>query len=163
MATETTIQQIQENPEIEAYRISLLGDVNRFIANNMDYMRDYAQPPVLPPAYQVAGLTPLQQEAAVLARSGIGSYQPYMQAGLDAMRRGEQYTEDYGFGGLQEALGATRAGQQVLGQAADIAAAQRAQPYAYQQAAVADIGRAADMSRSGTGRLSSSWWHRPSV
>ena len=113
----------------------------------MDYMRDYAQPPVLPPAYQVAGLTPLQQEAAVLARSGIGSYQPYMQAGLDAMRRGEQYTEDYGFGGLQEALGATRAGQQVLGQAADIAAAQRAQPYAYQQAAVADIGRAAEMSR----------------
>ena len=147
MATETQIQRIQENPEIEAYRISLLGDVNRFIANNMDYMRNYAQPPVLPPAYQVAGLTPLQQEAAVLARSGIGSYQPYMQAGLDAMRRGEQYTEDYGFGGLQEALSATRAGQQVLGQAADIAAAQRAQPYAYQQAAVADIGRAADMSR----------------
>ena len=61
MATETQIQQIQENPQIEAYRISLLGDVNRFIANNMQYMRDYAQPPVLPPAYQVAGLTPLQQ------------------------------------------------------------------------------------------------------
>ena len=69
MATETQIQQIQENPDIEAYRISLLGDVNRFIANNMEYMRDYAQPPVLPPAYQVAGLTPLQQEASVLARA----------------------------------------------------------------------------------------------
>ena len=82
-----------------------------------------------------------------MARSGIGSYQPYMQAGLDAMRRGEQYTEDYGFGGLQEALGATRAGQQVLSQAADMAAAQRAQPYEYQQAAAGDIGRAAEMSR----------------
>ena len=46
-----------------------------------------------------------------MARRGIGGYQPYMQAGLDTLRRGEAYTEDYGFGGLQEALGATREGQ----------------------------------------------------
>ena len=144
MATETTRQIIQENPEIEAYRLGLLGGVSQFVRDNLSSM---PPPPVMPPAYQVAGLTPLQQEASVMARSGIGSYQPYMQAGLDAVRRGERYAEEYGFGGLQEALGATRAGQQVLGQAADIAAAQRAQPYAYQRAAAGDIGRAADMSR----------------
>jgi hypothetical protein len=63
------------------------------------------------------------------------------------MRRGEAYAEQYGFGGLGEALGATREGQRVLSQAAQMAAAQRAQPYAYQQAAAGDIGRAAEMSR----------------
>ena len=144
MAEEITRQIITEDPDIEAYRKGLLAGVSQFVRDNLSSM---PPPPVMPPAYQVAGLTPLQQEASVMARSGIGSYQPYMQAGLDAVRRGERYAEEYGFGGLQEALGATRAGQQVLGQAADIAAAQRAQPYAYQRAAAGDIGRAADMSR----------------
>ncbi len=144
MATETTRQIIQEDPRIEDYRFGLLKGVSQFVDQNLLNM---PPPSVMPPAYQVAGLTPLQQEASVMARRGIGSYQPYMQAGLDAVRRGEGYTEQYGFGGLQEALGATRAGQQVLGQAADIAAAQRGQPYQYQQAAAGDIGRAAGMSR----------------
>ena len=144
MAEEITRQIITEDPDIEAYRKGLLAGVSQFVQDNI---RDMPPPPILPPAYQVAGLTPLQQEASVMARSGIGSYQPYMQAGLDAVRRGERYAEEYGFGGLQEALGATRAGQQVLGQAANIAAAQRGQPYQYQRAAAGDIGRAADMSR----------------
>jgi hypothetical protein len=83
VATETTRQIIQEAPEIEAYRLGLLGSVSQFINENLGRM---PPPPVTPPSYQVAGLTPLQQEAAVMARQGIGSYQPYMQAGLDAMR-----------------------------------------------------------------------------
>ncbi len=144
MATETTIQQVQENPEIEAYRISLLDAVTQFMNQNLAGM---PPSPYTPPGYQVAGLTPLQQEAAMMARRGIGGYQPYMQAGLDTLRRGEAYTEDYGFGGLQEALGATREGQKVLSQAAQIAAQQRAQPYAYQEAASRGLARSADMSR----------------
>ena len=147
MATDKTIQEIREDPRVEAKRLDLLDAVQRFVNQNITYMRDQAPPPVLPPAYQVAGLTPLQQEASVMARRGIGAYQPYMQAGLDAMRRGEGYAEQYGFGGLQEALGATREGQRVLSQAAQMAAQQRAQPYEYQQAAAGDIGRAAEMSR----------------
>ena len=144
MATETQVQITREDPRIEDYRLGLLGSVSQFINENLGRM---PPPPVTPPSYQVAGLTPLQQEAAVMARRGIGSYQPYMQAGLDAMRRGEGYAEQYGFGGLQEALGATREGQRVLSQSAQLAAQQRAQPYAYQQTAAGDIGRAAAMSR----------------
>ena len=144
MATETQVQIIREDPNIEAYRLGLLGSVQQFVANNLGSM---PAAPITPPSYQVAGLTPLQQEASVLARQGIGSYKPYTDAALNAARRGEQYTEEYGFGGLQEAVGATRQGQQVLSQAAQIAAQQRQQPYAYQQAAAGDIGRAAAMSR----------------
>lgn len=147
MSVSTTIQQVQENPQIEAYRLGLLGDVSQFIRQNFNYMRDYAPPPVFPPAYQIAGLTPLQQEAATRARQGIGVYEPYQQAALDAMRKGTGYAEQYGFGGLQEAFGAAREGQKALAGAAQMAANQRAVPYAYQQAAAGDLGRAADMSR----------------
>ena len=159
MATETQVQIIREDPNIEAYRLGLLGSVQKFVANNLGSM---PAAPITPPAYQVAGLTPLQQEASVMARQGIGSYKPYTDAALNAARRGEQYAEEYGFGGLQEAIGATREGQRVLSQAAEVAAQQRQQPYAYQQTAAGDIGRAAAMSReaaqagyqalSGTGR-----------
>jgi len=100
VATDTQIQIIREDPRIEDYRLGLLSSVSQFINENLGRM---PPPAVTPPSYQVAGLTPLQQEAAVMARQGIGSYQPYMQAGLDAMRRGEAYAEQYGFGGLGEA------------------------------------------------------------
>ena len=107
MATETTIQRIQENPEIEAYRLGLLSDVTDFIRENLT---GAPVAPILPPAFQVAGLTPLQQQAASLATQGVGAYQPYMSAALDAMRRGETATETYGLGGVGEGLAAGRAG-----------------------------------------------------
>ena len=147
MATDTTIQRIQEDPRIEARRLDLLDSVGDFVKSNIAYGREFAPPPVLPPSFKVAGLTPLQQEASLLARQGIGGYQPYMQAGLNAIRRGEAYGEQYGFGGLQEAFGASREGQKALAGAAELAAAQRATPFAYQQAAAGDLGRAAEMSR----------------
>lgn len=107
MATETTVQRIQENPDIEAYRIGLLSDVTDFIRENLT---GAPVAPILPPSFQVAGLTPLQQQAASMASEGVGAYQPYMTAGLDAMRRGETATETYGLGGVDEGLAANRAG-----------------------------------------------------
>ena len=144
MATDTQVQIIREDPRIEDYRLGLLRGVSDFVNQNLLNM---PPPPITPPSYRVAGLTPLQQEAALLARRGIGSYQPYMQAGLNAMRRGEAYGEQYGFGGLQEAFGATREGQRALAGASELAAAQRGLPYGYQEAARGDLGRAAEMSR----------------
>ena len=135
MATETTRQIIQEAPEIEAKRLELLNAVRNFVDQNLFAVGQEAPPPVLPPAFQVAGLTPLQQQAAARAAQGVGAFQPFVDNTLDALRRSEDYAETYGFGGLTEALGATREGQQALSQAAQLAAAQRAQPFAYQQAA----------------------------
>ena len=132
MATETTRQIIQENPDIEAYRLGLLQSVQQFINENLAQM---PPPPVTPPAYQVAGLTPAQQQAAQMVQQGIGGYQPYLQAGLGAMRAGEEVARTSGLGGLQEAFGATREGQAALSQAAELAAQTRAQPYAYQREA----------------------------
>jgi hypothetical protein len=141
VAVETTKQIIQENPEIEAYRLGLLQSVQKFINENLAQM---PPPPVTPPSFQVAGLTPMQQQAVQMAQQGIGAYQPYLEQGLGAMRAGEEATRTTGLGGLQEAFGATREGQSALSQAAALAAQTRAQPYAYQQAAE-------DALRSATG------------
>jgi hypothetical protein len=109
VATETTRQIIQENPDIEAYRLGLLQSVQKFINENLAQM---PPPPVTPPSFQVAGLTPMQQQAAQMAQQGIGAYQPYLKQGLGAMRAGEEATRTTGLGGLQEAFGFTRGAAQ---------------------------------------------------
>jgi len=91
VATETTRQIVQENPEIEAYRLGLLQDVQRFIGGQITGVDPVTGAPVtrgMPPAFQVAGLSPMQQQAAQLAQQGIGTYQPYLQSATDLMRQG---------------------------------------------------------------------------
>ena len=132
MATETTTQIIQENPIIEQYRIDLLKNVEEFIAENIG---SAPPPPVLPPGYQVAGLTEAQKQASNLQQQGVGVYLPYLQKGTQARESGLKYLEDYGFGGLSEAMGATREGQQMLSQAASRGNQYRDQPFTYQTGA----------------------------
>jgi hypothetical protein len=135
---ETTTQIIQENPQIEAYRLALLNDVQQFI------QRQLSDQGIQPAPFQIAGLTDMQQEAALKARQGLGSYSPYLQSGLDSLRSGQAYGEQYGYGGLQEGFGAVREGQEALSQAAQLAAQQRAQPQAYRD-------EAANILRGATG------------
>jgi len=74
---ETTIQEqiVKENPQIEAYRIGLLESAKNLVAN-----------PTTIPAYQVAGLSPYEIQAMGLAQQGIGSYQPYLNTGTQALQ-----------------------------------------------------------------------------
>ena len=132
MATETTRQIIQEDPNIEAYRLGLLQAVRGFIDQNLAQM---PPPPVTPPSFQVAGLTPLQQQAAQMVQQGIGAYQPYTTQGLAAMRAGEEAARTTGLGGIQEAFGTTRTAQLGLDEALRAARAQQGIPETYQQAA----------------------------
>ena len=132
MATETTRQIIQEDPNIEAYRLGLLQAVRGFIDQNLAQM---PPPPVTPPSFQVAGLTPLQQQAAQMVQQGIGAYQPYTTQGLAAMRAGEEAARTTGLGGIQEAFGTTRSAQLGLDEALRTARAQQGIPETYQQAA----------------------------
>jgi len=131
VATETTTQIIREDPAIEAYRLGLLESVKQFISENLGAMT----PPVLPPSYQVAGLTDLQKQASMLQQQGVGAYLPYLQKGTRARESGLKYLEDYGFGGLSEAMGATREGQEMLAQVAARGNEYRNQPFTYQTGA----------------------------
>ena len=74
---EVTEQIVREAPQIEAYKLGLLQ-----AAKNLSEQQ-------LPlPAYQVAGMTDLQKQSAQLAEQGIGSYQPFLQAGQQAVEAG---------------------------------------------------------------------------
>lgn len=71
----TQTQIVKENPEIEAYRIGLLKSA-----------KDLVGSPTTIPAYQVAGLSPFEQQAMSLAQQGIGSYQPFLNTGTEALQ-----------------------------------------------------------------------------
>ena len=120
--SETTTQIVQENPEIEAYRIGLLESA-----------KSLADKPVGLPQYQVQGLTDLQQRALSRGSEGVGAFIPFIEAGYGTLGTGQQ------------ALAAAQPGVQA-------AMAQFQDPTAYRQymdpymedvvaQAMADIGR----------------------
>jgi len=162
---ETTIQEqiVREAPEIEAYKLGLL-----------QLAKERANVPVNLPAYQIAGLSPEQQQAVRMAQEGIGSYRPYLeQAGTAYQQAGGLYAGLPMYG--QQAIGAVTGGAQRavgaadIGTAAGFAGAQGYNPNAvydymnpYQQAAtqatlgeiarqgrIAETGIAAQAVRSG--------------
>ena len=68
MATDTQIQIIREDPEIEAYKLGLLKSAKAL-----------ADQPITLPTQQIAGMSQLQQDAIAEARGVIGDYKPYIQ------------------------------------------------------------------------------------
>ena len=121
---ETTIteQIVREAPQIEAAKFALMEQAKNLVGT-----------PVNVPAYQVAALTPDQIKSQELARSGIGSFAPFIQAGGESIE----------------------SGQGILGTAAQRFAPGGAQDYMnpYQEAvtqnALAEMRRQADISRQG--------------
>jgi len=164
MADATTVQISRQDPAIEAYRLGLLGDVQTFIKDQI------AAGMPAETAYQVAGLTPAESAAIGAAQTGIGAYQPFLQAGEAAIQGGQNILTGSAMPSLRQAETTTGATQDIINQAAQLAAAQRAVPYTYQQAAaqtaagigafnpfeeqvvqrsLADIGRQAGLQQQG--------------
>jgi len=128
---DVTTQIVREDPRVEAYRLGLLQDVQKFITNQMQ------NPYALPPAFQVAGLSGLEQQAAVLGASGIGGYQPYLQNAMGYMGQSGGALGQ-GMSSLNQAGSQGAYGTQ-LGQSYAQAAANRLGNYATQ-----GVGRAID-------------------
>jgi len=83
MVDQTYVTQIQaESPAIEARKIALMNEAKRL----------YEQPFNLP-AIEAAGLSLGEQQAMDLARQGIGSYEPYLQGGSQAITQGMDLTQ----------------------------------------------------------------------
>jgi len=75
--TGVTTQYVREAPEVEAYKLGL-----------MQRAQQLGSVPFALPAYQVAGMTPEQLQAAALTQTGIGAYVPYLGAGAESQRFG---------------------------------------------------------------------------
>ena len=126
---QTMVQIQRQDPAIEAYRLGLLRDVQQFVADQVAR----GMPPST--AYTVAGLTPAESAAIGAAQSGIGAYQPFLQAGEAAIQGGQNIVTDAAMPSLRQAETTTGSTQDIINQAAQLAAAQRAVPFTYQQAA----------------------------
>ena len=122
MSTTYATQINREAPEIEAYKIGLLEEARRLYGT-----------PINMPAVEATGLSLGQTQAADLARQGIGAYEPFLQAGSQAVTQGMGLTQQgaqqlanlnlqpqFGAaqGAFQSALGATSR----LGGLGDVAA-----------------------------------------
>ena len=157
MANEVTEQIVRESPEIEAIKLGLLASA-----------KTLAGTPVNIPAQQIAGFSPLQQQAFGSAEQGVGAFQPYLtevgftlgdsQTALGGVMSGASPYQDEAAFGLRQAAagispeitaaqlgieGALQGATQATGQFNPADIAQYQSPYetlAVQQA-LADMGR----------------------
>lgn len=156
MATQTVINKM--DPEIEAYKLGLLGDAQGLVqaqmfGQNVQNLRQQYQGQVNPdtgveytpeelntviaaklstegntvttdmvneqavpsggmyglPDFKIADLSQSQKDAYTLASQGVGSYQPYLAGGLDAVQKGQAgaYDAMLGVGGATDQAGMT--------------------------------------------------------
>ena len=88
----TTTETItREAPEIEAIRLALLRDAQQIAGD-----------PISLPDFQVSDLSPLQQQANVLAQQGIGTFQPFLDQAAAPPGRGSGTVSE----GVQPSRGA---------------------------------------------------------
>lgn len=83
MATNTNINISKQDPKIEAYRLGLLQDVQKFIADQI------AAGPAEGMDYTVADITAAEKAALGQAEQGIGAYQDFVTSGEQALTSGQ--------------------------------------------------------------------------
>jgi len=121
MADSTTTSIVMENPAIEAYRLGLLEDTQKLVRGRMG---DEG----LPPTYQVAGLSGLENQATALGQTGIGSYVPYLQGAVNQVTAGQGLVRD-------AALPTMGQSQEYMQESGRLAQQLRELPYQWQEAA----------------------------
>ena len=122
MAIDTQTQIVREDPRMEAFRLGILRDTKDMVAGRM------GNEAALPPSYQVAGLTGLENQATALGQAGIGAYVPYLQGATDQVTAGQNLIQD-------AALPTMGQGQEYLLESGRLAQQLRELPYQYQTAA----------------------------
>jgi hypothetical protein len=78
-------QIVKESPELEALKLGLI-----------ERAQTLASKPLALPSVLAAGLSQGQQEAASLARTGIGAFEPYIQAGSQGITQGQNLAQQGG-------------------------------------------------------------------
>jgi hypothetical protein len=141
--TQEVIQR--EDPYTEAYKRGLFESTFDLVNQRLGFERvptgqfdeagnpiyqnvPTAEGPIYAPTRQVAGLTPTQQQARMLAQENLGGFMPYVQGGLGQIQRGQAMFE----------------------QAADLAGQSRELPYQYGEAAARSIQGGTELFRPGT-------------
>ena len=103
MSTQTQYVINRQDPAIEAYRLGLLGDVQKYIKGQIE--RGDA-----PPDYQVAGLSPGEQASIAAAQTGVGAYQPFLTQGSSTVDQATGLVGDQATGYMGDASTALKGG-----------------------------------------------------
>lgn len=119
---ETQYQVTQRTPEIEAYELGLLEAGQKLTDKAL------FDPRFQTPGYQIAQLSPFEQQAASMAQQGVGSYMPLLQQGASNLGASGQFIGD-------AAVPTMAQGQQYAQEAGRLAQQLREIPYKYQTAA----------------------------
>lgn len=122
MATETQYQVTSRTPEVEAYELGLLEAAQKMTDKAMFDER------FAPAPYQIAGFSPMEQQAFSMAQQGVGSYVPYLQQATNSIGGSGQFIADAAVPTLAQ-------GQQYAQEAGRLAQQLREVPYKYQTAA----------------------------
>ena len=131
----TTTQISRPAPWMEDYIKSLYADAQAQVA------KDAGQ---FPPAYQIAGLSPLETQAAGVLQGGIGSWAPYLQEAQGGVRAGMGAIGEAGIPMMQQGYG-------TIGQAQQLAGMTRGIPYQYRDQAMGQFGQAQDLATATRG------------
>ena len=126
MATETQVQIVREDPDIEQRRIDLLDDARNLAEARMT--AGINDPSSVVPSYQVAQLSGLENMAADLGQAGIGAYTPYLQGAANQMGAAQGLVANAAVPTLGQ-------GQEYIQEAGRLAQQLREIPYQYQTAA----------------------------
>ena len=135
----------REDPYTEAYRRGLLESTFDLVNQRLGFQRvptgevdeagnqifetvETGTGPIYAPTRQVAGFTPMQQQARMLAQENLGGFMPYIQGGLGGIQRGQALFE----------------------QAAQLADETRETPFQFGQAGAEAIQGGMDAFRPGT-------------
>jgi hypothetical protein len=103
MANDTVTSVNQLPGYLQDYQKQILNNAQSLAGNTMSL-----------PQYQVAGYSPYQNAAFGMANAGIGSYQPYLQQGQNAVYGGmNMYGQ--GVGAVGQGIGATQQGINTIG------------------------------------------------
>lgn len=119
---ETQYQVTQRTPEIEAYELGLLEAGQKLTDKAL------FDPRFQTPGYQIAQLSPFEQQAASMAQQGVGSYMPLLQQSASNLGASGQFIGD-------AAVPTMAQGQQYAQEAGRLAQQLREIPYKYQTAA----------------------------
>ena len=96
MANETVTQITQSAPGVEAAKLSLIEEVQNFIAGRIASGE-------LPPGYSIADLTEQQLGAVGLAEEGVGAFEPFITSGSEAIAAGTGAITGAGMGAYDKA------------------------------------------------------------
>ena len=130
---EVTEQIVREAPDIEAYKLGLLQSALGTLQGRAGEV---------PPPYQVAGLTGMEMGAGNVLREGVGGYLPYLTSGAGTTQAGIGAISDTALPLMQQGYGAMQGGLGTMGQAQQLAALTRWEPYQYRNLGVAGLAGA---------------------